>query len=197
MTGLGLAYIGVLAVTTLIYLRFNTPKLLRLANNQLLLPESDPIHAPSLRGVTREVVDNIRQFVIMAFPVFAAICFVAASLAYFGILDAFAGFLAPLMAVFRLPGEAATSIALGSIRKDGIAIGLLDDDWGTLKVALGDPAQVLTAVYLAGVLLPCLVTLYTIGREMRWGFAARLCLRQMAWASGFAIAIAWLGALIF
>ncbi len=197
MTGLGVVYIGVLAVTTLIYLRFNTPKVLRLANNQLLLPESDPIHVPSLRGVTREVVDNIRQFVIMAFPVFAAICFVAASLAYFGILDAFAGFLAPLMAVFRLPGEAATSIALGSIRKDGIAIGLLDDDWGTLKVALGDPAQVLTAVYLAGVLLPCLVTLYTIGREMRWGFAARLCLRQMAWASGFAIAIAWLGALIF
>jgi len=197
MSGLGIVYIGVLALTTLIYLRFNTSKVLRLANNQLLLPESDPLHALSLRGILREVVENVHQFVIIALPVFAAICFVAASLAYFGVLDTFANLLAPLMALFRLPGEAATSIALGSIRKDGIAIGLLDNDWGTLKLGLEDPAQVLTAVYLAGVLLPCLVTLYTIGREMRWAFAARLCLRQMAWAGGFAIAIAWLGALIF
>ena len=52
-------------------------------------------------------------------------------------------------------------------------------------------------VYLAGVLLPCLVTLYTIGREMRWGFAAKLCLRQMAWASVFALMIAWAGTLVF
>jgi Fe2+ transport system protein B len=101
------------------------------------------------------------------------------------------------MALFSLPGEAATAIALGSIRKDGIAIGLLDDDWGALKVGLENPAQVLTAVYLAGVLLPCLVTLYTIGKEMRWAFAAKLCLRQMAWASAFALAIAWIGTLFF
>ena len=57
------------------------------------------------------------------------------------------------MALFRLPGEAATAVVLGSIRKDGLAIGLLDADWNSLKVALESPAQVLTAVYLAGVLL--------------------------------------------
>ncbi|MEM9283203.1 MAG: nucleoside recognition domain-containing protein [Verrucomicrobiota bacterium] len=197
MTGLGIVYIGVLAATTLIYLRFNTPKVLRLANNRLLLPESDPLHAPSLRGMAREVGDNLRQFVIMAFPIFAVICFVAATLSFLGVIDAVARLLSPVMALFRLPGEAATAIAFGSIRKDGIAIGLLDDDWGSLKVALESPAQVLTAVYLAGVLLPCLVTLYTIGREMRWSFAAKLCARQMAWASGFALVIAWLGGLLF
>ncbi|MBP83580.1 MAG: GTP-binding protein [Verrucomicrobiales bacterium] len=197
MSELSVVYIVVLAVTTLIYLRFNTPKVLRLANNQLLLPESDPLHKPSIRGISREVVESIHQFVIMALPIFAAICFVAATLAYFGILDALGRVLQPLMALFSLPGEAATAIALGSIRKDGIAIGLLDDDWGALKVGLENPAQVLTAVYLAGVLLPCLVTLYTIGKEMRWTFAAKLCLRQMAWASGFALAIAWIGGIFF
>ena len=66
-----------------------------------------------------------------------------------------------------------------------------------LAFALATPAQVLTAVYLAGVLLPCLVTLYTIGREMRWKFALKLCVRQMAWASGFSLVIAWVGALLF
>lgn len=193
MPQLGIVYLGVLAVTTLIYLRFNTPKVLRLTSNGFLLPEGDSLHAPSIGVVVREVLGDLRQFALMAIPIFAAICFAAASLAYFGILDAVARLLSPVMALFRLPGEAATAIAFGSVRKDGIAIGLLDDEWGALKVGLEGPTQVLTAVYLAGVLLPCMVTLVTIAREMRWTFALRLCLRQMAWASAFALLIAWLG----
>lgn len=197
MSGMALTYLAVLAVTTLIYLRFTTPKALRLASNSLLLPESDPLHRPSWRGVWREMAGTLKQFVVMAFPVFVAICFVAAALAWLGVLDGMAKVLTPVMALFNLPGDAATAVVLGSIRKDGLAIGLLDSDWGTLKVALETPAQVLTAVYLAGVLLPCLVTLFTIGKEMRWKFAAKLCGRQMAWAAGFSLVIAWVGALVF
>jgi Fe2+ transport system protein B len=196
MSYLGVIYIGLLAVTTLIYLRFSTPKELRIANNRLLVPECDPLKVPSMRGLVREVVESLRQFVVMAFPIFAVICFVAASLAYLGVLDALARLLTPVMALFRLPGEAATAIAFGSVRKDGIAIGILDEGGGALKVALESPSQVLTAVYLAGVLLPCLVTLLTIAREMQWSFAARLCLRQMAWACSFSMIIAWLGGLL-
>ncbi|MEM7697175.1 MAG: nucleoside recognition domain-containing protein, partial [Verrucomicrobiota bacterium] len=196
MTGLGLVYLLVLAATTLIYLRFTTPKALRLANNLRQVAAPAPLRAPSLRKVFDEVVDDLRQFFVMAIPVFAGICFVAGSLAYFGVFGLISRGLAPIMALFRLPGEAATAVALGSVRKDGIAIGLLDDDWGSLKVGLESPAQVLTAVYLAGVLLPCVVTLFTIGREMSWAFAARLCLRQVAWASGFAMIIAWVGGII-
>lgn len=196
MSYFGVIYIGLLAVTTLIYLRFSTPKELRIANNRLLVPECDPLKVPSMRGLVREVVESLRQFVVMAFPIFAVICFVAASLAYLGVLDALARLLTPVMALFRLPGEAATAIAFGSVRKDGIAIGILDEGGGALKVALESPSQVLTAVYLAGVLLPCLVTLLTIAREMQWSFAARLCLRQMAWACSFSMIIAWLGGLL-
>jgi Fe2+ transport system protein B len=196
MAGMGLAYLLVLAATTLIYLRFTTPKALRLAGNGLLLPPSDPLHRPSWRAVWREMAGNLKQFVFMALPVFVVICFAAAALASLGVLDWLARALTPVMAVFNLPGEAATAIVLGSIRKDGLAIGLLDADWGALKVALATPAQVLTAVYLAGVLLPCLVTLSTIAREMRWKFALKLCGRQMAWAASFSLVIAWIGALI-
>ena len=195
MGGMGFIYLAVLAATTLIYLRFTTPKALRLATNGLLLPDADALHAPSWRAVWREMAGTLRQFVFMALPVFVAICFVAATLSWLGVLDWLAVALAPVMACFNLPGEAATAVVLGSIRKDGLAIGLLDSDWEALKVGLETPAQVLTAVYLAGVLLPCLVTLLAIGREMRWRFAAKLCARQMAWAAGFSFAIAWLGAL--
>jgi Fe2+ transport system protein B len=193
-SGLSVVYVVVLAVSTLIYLRYTTPAVLRQSANRLKLPECDPLQAPSWRGVWREAAGTLQQFVMLALPVFGLICLAAAALSWLGVLDGLTRLLTPVMALFRLPGEAATAVVLGSIRKDGLAIGLLDSDWNSLKVALESPAQVLTAVYLAGVLLPCLVTLFTIAREMRWTFALKLCARQAAWAAGFSLVIAWVGA---
>lgn len=197
MVGMGLIYLAVLALTTLVYLRFTTPKVLRLASNRLLHSSPDSLRPPSWKAVWRETTNDLRQFIVMAFPVFVLICFAAALLDYSGALARLSQWLAPVMALFNLPSESATAVVLGSIRKDGIAIGLLDGNSGALKVALTTPAQVLTVVYLAGVLLPCLVTVLTIIREMRWKFAAKLCARQMAWAAGFGLLIAWAGALLF
>ena len=56
--------------------------------------------------------------------------------------------------------------------------------------------QVLTAVYLAGVLLPCLVTAWTIARETSIKTAIALVSKQAAFAIGFAILLAWFGALL-
>lgn len=125
------------------------------------------------------------------------ICFVAALMQLSGLLDLLARGASPLMALFNLPGEAATAVILGSIRKDGLAIALLDSDWDALKVPLETPVQVLTAVYLAGVLLPCLVTLWTIAREFTWKYATRLCLKQIAGAALFSLLLAWGGRLFF
>jgi len=197
MVWMGVVYLAVLALTTLIYLRFTTPKVLRLATNNLVSPRSDSLSPPSWRSIWREVAGNLKQFIVMAFPIFAAICFAAALLDWLGVLAVLSQALAPVLALFNLPGEAASAVVLGSIRKDGIAIGLLESAGGSLKVALTTPSQVLTAVYLAGVLLPCLVTVFTIVREMRWKFAARLCARQMLWAAGFGLLIAWGGELVF
>ena len=80
---------------------------------------------------------------------------------------------------FNLPPEAAIAVVLGAVRKDGLAIGLLDGDWATLKVPLESSVQVLTAVYLAGVLLPCLVTVLAVVREMRANFAIKMIGRQV------------------
>ncbi|MCC5850044.1 MAG: 50S ribosome-binding GTPase [Verrucomicrobia bacterium] len=193
MPGLAPAFILWLGLTTLVYVRLTTPKAYRDSLNTLKLPPCEPVQWPSLRSVVREAWETLRQFLQLALPVFFVICFVAALLQLSGLLGLLVRFGAPLMELFNLPGEAATAVILGSIRKDGLAIALLDADWNALKVPLQTPVQVLTAVYLAGVLLPCLVTLWTIAREFNSRYALRLCLRQVTAAAAFSLLLAWGG----
>ncbi len=196
MVWLAPVYLLVLGVTTLIYLRLTTPKVLRDAQNRLLVPPQESLHRPQWRAIGRELWGGVADFFRIAFPIFLGICVLAGLLQWLGVIDAFARVCAPLMAAFRLPPEAAVAVVLGSIRKDGIAIGLLDSEWEALKLPIDSAVQVLTVVYLAGVLLPCLVTLLTVAREMRWQFAFRMLGRQVAFATGFALCIAWIGALL-
>ena len=195
MAGLGIVYVLILTVTTLIYLRFTTPKALRLATNQTEQSSPPSLRLPSWKTVWAETGNTLKQFVVMAFPIFIIICFVAATLDWLNILSWSSNILAPVLALFNLPGDAASAVVLGAVRKDGIAIGLLDNGGAGLKATLNTPAQVMTAVYLAGILLPCLVTVLTIIREISWKFAAKLCARQMIWAAGFGVIIAWGGAM--
>ena len=193
---LSVFYLGVLAVTTLVYLRLTTPANMRRAQNQLLLPVLGNLRRPDWKAVWRESLQSLCDFVVMALPIFVVVCVAAGLLQWSGLLAILTDVLAPLMAVFNLPREAALAVVLGSVRKDGIAIGLLDGDWGAIKVPVETPVQVLTAVYLAGVLLPCLVTLLTVAREMRPGFALKLVGRQACFAAFFSLCIAWGGALL-
>ena len=100
------------------------------------------------------------------------------------------------MAVFNLPPEAALAVVLGSVRKDGIAVGILNGDWDSLKAPLDTPFQILTVVYLAGVLFPCLVTVFAVAKEIRFGFVLRMIGRQVCFAVLFSLCIAWFGALL-
>ena len=133
------------------------------------------------------------DFFGIALPIFIAICVFAGLCQWFGALEALTHLCAPLMSLFRLPPEAALAIVLGAVRKDGIAIGLLDSDWHALKVPMDQPLQILTVVYLAGVLLPCLVTMLTVAREMRPSFAFKMIARQASFAALFSLLIAWGG----
>jgi len=94
--------------------------------------------------------------------------------------------------MFRLPAEAALPVLLASIRKDGILLFAGGEETGSMAAAW-TATQVLTAVYLAGVLLPCLVTALTIAREQSWRFAGKLLIRQALAASAFAAGLAWCG----
>lgn len=92
------------------------------------------------------------------------------------------------MAAFNLPLEAALPVLLASIRKDGLIL-FAGEQFALQLTAV----QLLTGVYLAGVLLPCMVTALAIAREKGARFAGRLLLRQAAAAAVFALLIAWLG----
>jgi len=193
---MGPIYLAVLGITTLVYLRLTTPKVLRQAQNKMLLPALGNLRSPDWKAVLRESLQSLRDFAVMALPIFVGICVVAGLLQWSGALAGLSQVLSPVMAVFNLPPEAALAVVLGSVRKDGLAIGLLDGSWDTLKMPLDSSVQVLTAVYLAGVLLPCLVTVLTVAKEMRPSFALKMVGRQACFAVIFSLCIAWGGALI-
>jgi len=195
-TWLGPCYLAVLGFTTMIYLRLTTPLSLRLAQKEVLLPTLDHLRSPDWRGVVRDVIQSLRDFMMVAFPIFVGICILAGLLQWSGVLGSLTSILGPVMAVFNLPAETALAIVLGSVRKDGLAIGLLNGEMDSLKVVLDTPVQVLTSVYLAGVLLPCLVTVLTIGREMGFMFGLKMIGRQAFFAAIFALCIAWFGLLL-
>ena len=95
------------------------------------------------------------------------------------------------MSLFKLPPEAALAIVLGSIRKDGLAVGLLNGDMSGTKLWIGTTGELFTSVYLASVFLPCLITLLAIWREMKIKFAVKLVIRQSSFAIVFSIIIGW------
>ena len=190
-------YLAILAITSLVYLRLTTPNELRHARTEMLLSELGQLQLPDWQMVTRDIIQTIREFLVIALPIFVGICIVAGLLQWSGVLNSLTRLLAPVMAIFNLPAESALAVVLGSVRKDGLAIGLLNGDMETLKVPLDTSVHVLTAVYLAGVLLPCLVTVLTVAKEMGTQFAMKMVGRQAGFAAAFAVCIAWIGTLIF
>ena len=189
-------YLAILAITSLVYLRLTTPNELRHARNEMLLSELGHLQLPDWQAVARDIIQTIREFLVIALPIFVGICIVAGLLQWSGALNSLTRLLAPVMAIFNLPAESALAVVLGSVRKDGLAIGLLNGDMESLKVPLDTSVHVLTAVYLAGVLLPCLVTVWTVAREMGTQFAMKMVGRQAGFAAAFAVCIAWIGTLI-
>jgi len=132
---------------------------------------------------------TLKQFFWQAMPIFVLICVAASLMAKFGVLDAMSQILGPVMGLFNLPSESALAVVLSSIRKDGIFLFAAEDGLAFPMTS----AQTLTAVYLAGVLLPCLVTALTIAKESSWKQTSVLLARQAAYAILFSLVLAWGG----
>ncbi|MFP8952396.1 nucleoside recognition domain-containing protein [Natrialbaceae archaeon A-arb3/5] len=184
-------YLLVLAVTTLVYVAVIAPPEAR--QSSTVIDRRTFLQRPDPRAVAREAWSAMREFLVKALPIFVLITFVAALLDRVGVIDALGSVVGPAMSLFNLPADAALTVVLASIRKDGIA--LLTADGGA-SVALS-PVQVLVTVYLAGVLLPCLVTAFTVAREVSARWALKMMARQAAAAIGFAIVLAWGGSILF
>ncbi|REK17408.1 MAG: ferrous iron transporter B [Planctomycetota bacterium] len=186
LTWLFLAY---LLGTTLIYLRLTSGSQARSSLNVLMTPSRPFMQWPTPSALWREASGTVRQFLLQAMPVFVAICIAASLLAHAGVLDWASRILGPVMGVFDLPAQSSLAVVLASVRKDGIFL-LAADDGAAFPMTA---AQSLTAVYLAGVLLPCLVTAMTIGRETGWKATSKLLARQAGFATLFALVLAWGG----
>jgi len=185
-------YLLVLTVTTLIYVRLIAPEEAR--HSTMVVDRRTFLQWPDPGAVWREAYGAIRSFFVKALPVFVVICVVAAMLDYYGLVGKLGTVLGPIMGVFNLPAKAAIPVVLASIRKDGIALFTADQLSGTVGAL--DPLQVLVAVYLAGLLLPCLVTAFTIAREVSLRYALKLMARQAIAVVGFSLVIAWGGELL-
>jgi Fe2+ transport system protein B len=183
---LAVPYLSFLVLTTLIYLRLTAPKESRSRHNLLVIDGRNFIEWPRPSAIWREARIIVVHFFRRAMPIFIGITFIASLLDWTGVLAAASRVLGPIMSFFNLPPEAALPLVMASIRKDGI---LLLSEPGLLA-KLG-PWQVLTAVYLTGVLLPCIVTLVTIAREQSMRFALRLVARQAVAAVFFAVSLSW------
>jgi len=182
-------YLLYLGATTLAYARLIAPPAARSPFNVLLTEGRVFLTWPRPRAVWLEAQGVVREFFRGALPIFFLITAAASLLHWLGALQAASAVVEPTMAAFRLPSEAALAVVLASVRKDGI---LLLAEPGV--AASLSAVQLLTAVYLAGVLLPCLVTCLTIAREQGCGFALRLVGRQAVAAAGFSALLAWGGA---
>ena len=181
-------YLVYLTITTLIYTRLIAPQSARSPKNTLAIEHRAFLEVPRWSAIWREIKGTLNQFFTNAIPIFFAIALIASVLDWLGVLNGLSRLIDPAMGLFRLPSAAALPIVLASIRKDGL---LLFAEPNT--VSLLSPVQLLTGVYLAGVLLPCLVTALTIAREQSFKFALQLMMRQVIAAIVFSLILAWGG----
>jgi ferrous iron transport protein B len=144
------------------------------------------LQVPSLAAIWRESEVTLCHFLKKAMRIFLVIAVLASLLDWAGVISLAGAWLRPMMVIFDLPADAVLPVVLASIRKDEILLLVEPTTPATLT-----EAQVLTATYLAGVLLPCLVTAITIATEKLLGFALRLVARQMAAAIFYSLILAW------
>ena len=187
--GLIAPYLVLLVVATLLYTRLTSDPVARSALNALLIEPRTFLTRPSLAAVGAEARGVVWAFIGTAVPTFFAIAMVASLLDWSGVLDSAGRLLGPAMAVFALPVEAALPTVLAAVRKDGILL-LAEES----TVASLSATQLLVATFLAGTMLPCLVTAITIGRELGLRFTGRLVVRQAAFAVAVAALVGWASA---
>ena len=151
-----------------------------------LLPVNERafLHFPKPRALWWRVKAVLRQFLFQAMPIFIIICIVAALLDTTGLLGWLANAVAPVLKIYQLPGEVAPAILFSILRKDGLLT--INQGEGALAASL-TTGQIFTLVWLAGTLTACLVTLWTIHKELGWRTALSLAGRQAATSLAVAI----------
>jgi Fe2+ transport system protein B len=179
-------YLIYLVITTMIYSKIVAGKT---TNSPFLILSMDKptfLEWPRPKAIWAEARGTIVHFFRRAMPIFIGITIVASLLDWIGVINVISNWVHPVMRVFNLPPQASVAVVFSCIRKDAILLFVKDAGFAQLR-----NGQILTAVYLAGVLLPCLVTALTIGREKSMKFALTLMGRQALAAVLFSALLAW------
>jgi Fe2+ transport system protein B len=138
-------------------------------------PGTTFLQVPALKAVLWRVRNVWRQFLLQAMPIFLLLCIVSTILQETGVIGVLTALCAPLMRLFHLPAEAASGMMFSILRKDGLLV--LNQDNGAFLSGL-HAGQLFVLVYLASTLTACLVTLWTIRKEMGLAFAASMASKQ-------------------
>ena len=134
-------YLLVLATTTLIYINFTKSPLTQQRQESFKTTSTQSLMLPNWKSICNEMSSSLKEFINIALPIFVLICVVAGLLQYSGFLIHLTDVLGPFMSIFKLPPEAALAIVLGSIRKDGLAVGLLNGDMSVSYTHLTLPTK--------------------------------------------------------
>ena len=185
MPWLVIPFLFFLTATTILYTRLVSRKKNRIKLDMPVIEGQVFFEKPRASAIWRESKSNISQFFKMALPIFLGITFVASIISWTGIIDYFAVEISFLMKFFNLPEDASLAIIFGSIRKDGLLL-LAEPNLVSSLSAI----QILTGVYLAGTLLPCIVTFLTVIREMSWMFAIKMVGKQIIAVVAFTLLLA-------
>lgn len=157
------------ALHTRIWNKNNTDQLTRVAP----LPYLQGIN---WSGFWWKVSGSIKQFLLQAMPIFLLICLVASLLETVGVLSILSWIAMPLLYLFSLPTDAAPGLIFSFIRKDGLLV--LNEGQGSLLMDLS-VSQIFILVYLASTLSACLVTLFTISKELSWKTSLSIGWKQL------------------
>ncbi|RTE11015.1 nucleoside recognition domain-containing protein [Paenibacillus whitsoniae] len=147
------------------------------------------LQKPSIRAIFWRVRAVTKQFLFQAMPIFLLICLVSTLLELTGTMQQLTAWAGPVLHIFHLPAEAAGGIIFSILRKDGLLT--LNQDEGAFLQSL-DADQIFVLVYLASTLTACLVTLWTVRKELGWRFASSLAGKQVLTSALSALCLAWL-----
>lgn len=185
-------YLGLLVLSTALFLRvfYGGPRGLAA---QLPAPAGQmPLAWPNPATLGRHAGEQSLDFVKDVATVFAGVCALAAFAAWSGLLGLLERAAAPLMALLGLPVQVADAVVMSAVRKNGMATVLIAPEGG-LKVPLASASQLLAAVLLAGLVLPCVVTSLALAKELGWRRTGFLLLRQMAVVITLVGILSWSG----
>ncbi|UOQ44298.1 50S ribosome-binding GTPase [Halobacillus salinarum] len=140
------------------------------------VPSLPYLQSITWRGIKFRLMGILKQFLGQAMPIFIIICFIASLFQYMGVMKGMAALLSPLLTLFSLPEEAAPGVVFSFFRKDGMMV--LNEGQGALLQTL-EIWQIFLIVYLASTLSSCLVTLFSIYKEMGLKQAGSVLVKQM------------------